>query len=49
MNDIYVLDGARVMTNGSLILVGDDDSAKCVFQLSPGKIRLRHYSFRKEE
>lgn len=48
MNDLYVLDGTRVTTNGSLIAVAQDPEIENVFQLSPGKIRIRHYSFRQK-
>jgi len=48
MIDIYVLDGTRVMTNGSLITVAQDPDIANVFQVNPGKIRIRHYSFRKK-
>jgi len=48
-NNIYILDGTRVMTNGSLITIAEDPSIENVFQLSLGKIRVRHYSFRKED
>jgi len=48
-NDIYVLDGTRVRTNGSLIAVAQDPEIENVFQLNPGKVRIRHYSFRKEK
>jgi len=47
-NDVYVLDGAKVMTNGSPITVAEDPDIENVFQLGPGKIRIRHHSFRKE-
>lgn len=47
--DIYVLDGTRVRTNGSLIAVAQDPEIENVFQLNPGKVRIRHYSFRKEK
>ena len=51
MIDIYVLDGARVMTNGALITLGDKAEAENVFLLNPGTIRIRHFTFRgrKEE
>ena len=48
MIDIYVLDGTRVRTNGSLIAIAEDPEIENVFQLNPGKVRIRHYSFRKE-
>ena len=46
MVDIYVLDGTRVMTDGSLIAIAEDPEIANVFQLNPGKIRIRHYPFR---
>lgn len=48
MIDIYVLDGTRVRTNGSLIAIAEDPGIENVFQLNPGQIRIRHHSFRKE-
>ena len=48
MIDIYVLDGTRVKTDGSLIAIAEDPEIENVFQLNPGKIRIRHYSFRKK-
>lgn len=48
MIDIYVLDGTKVRTDGSLIAIAGDPEVENVFQLNPGKIRIRHYSFRKK-
>ena len=46
MIDIYVLGGTRVMTNGSMISIGENPGIENVFQLNPGKIRIRHFTFR---
>jgi len=46
-NDIYVLEKTKFIYDGSLIAIAEDPKVNNVFQLGPGKMRIRHYSFRK--